>query len=392
MIPHPLCRRGHRLVGALLLSYCCVASAAAAPYTFTKVVDDSGTFGSVMSMPTINARGVAVFYGADGKGEGIFVGSGGPVTAIASEAGNPAWGFSTDAFYGPKINDSGRAAFVGNRPDEDTRVFSGAGGPLTTIAGPPGYSITQGIPAINNTGTVAFAAFSSLPGVGGGIFVGNGGPVSKIAPDAGPFNGIDSRLAINDSGQVAFEAADTDGKRFLYRADTVGATVIAPLATSPITGFGTPDMNDAGVVAFVGEVGPFDVGIYKGDGQAITTVVGAASLVRGFAYHGVAINNVGNVAFYAAEANGTARGIFTGPDPVADKVIRFGDPLFGATLSIAEVTHGALNDGGQIAFRYQLSDGTRGIAIATPVPEPMHGTLGALAATACLARRRRSPL
>lgn len=378
-------------IGVFLAIWVQIPLALAVPYTFTKVIDNSGSFSGIGLFPTINDNGSAVFFGVNTQGEGIFAGNGGPLTTIASDASDPAGGFLTSAGYGPKINDSGRATFAGNLPGKPVRVFSGTGGPLTPIAGPPDYEIDQGIPAINNAGLVAFGAVSTIPGVGGGIFVGNGAAVTKIAPGAGPFNSIDSRPAINDSGQVAFNAFDASGQPLLYRADTATATIVADRTMFPFgpgSSFGTPDLNNAGVVAFVGAIAIDNVGVFKADGQSITTVLGNSGPLRASTFHGVAINNLGDVAFAGIVGSGNDRGIFTGPNPVSDKVIRFGDPLFGSTVALVEITHGALNDSGQIAFRYELADSiTRGVAIATPVPEPVCSATILLAVLACLPRR-----
>jgi hypothetical protein len=85
----------------------------------------------------------------------------------------------------------------------------------------------------------------------------------------------------------------------------------------------------------------------------------------------VGINNIGDVAFLAQLAPSTF-GILTGPDPVADKVIRDGDTLFGSTVTDLFFNTGpefdGPNDAGQIAFRYSLANGRSGIALATPIP------------------------
>ncbi len=68
-------------------------------------------------------------------------------------------------------------------------------------------------------------------------------------------------------------------------------------------------------------------------------------------------------------------------DPVADKVIQIGDQLFGSTVQV--VGHSSLsqdgsfdmNDNGDVAFRYELADGTFGIAVARLIPEPSSLTL-----------------
>ncbi len=92
-----------------------------------------------------------------------------------------------------------------------------------------------------------------------------------------------------------------------------------------------------------------------------------------------AINNLGMVAFVATLDTG-GRGIFTGADPVADKVIRVGDALDGSTVSILRFFIHGLNDGGQLAFRAGLADGRSGVYRADPVvqqviPEPTTVTL-----------------
>ena len=88
------------------------------------------------------------------------------------------------------------------------------------------------------------------------------------------------------------------------------------------------------------------------------------------------MNNLGKPVFLAGLDNG-AFGIFTGPDPVADKVIQLGETLFGSTAtSFTLVPVGEnygntdINDAGQVAFHYQLANGRQGIAVATPTPEP----------------------
>jgi hypothetical protein len=82
----------------------------------------------------------------------------------------------------------------------------------------------------------------------------------------------------------------------------------------------------------------------------------------------VGINNAGDVVFLAQLAP-NVYGILTGPDPVADKVIRDGDALFGSTATVLQggTTIDGPNDAGQIVFRYSLADGRSGIALATPV-------------------------
>ena len=89
------------------------------------------------------------------------------------------------------------------------------------------------------------------------------------------------------------------------------------------------------------------------------------------------INDTGTVAFLARlDAGGF--GIYTGDGSDTREVIGSGDVLFGSTVTTLQVSPTSLNDNGQVAFYYELANGTTGIAVANPVPEPSASLLAAL--------------
>ena len=71
------------------------------------------------------------------------------------------------------------------------------------------------------------------------------------------------------------------------------------------------------------------------------------------------------MAFLAVNRVTGALGIFTGPDPVTDKVISVGDPLLGSKVKGLDFSRG-LNDGGQLTFLAFTDDGASGIFRADP--------------------------
>jgi hypothetical protein len=77
-------------------------------------------------------------------------------------------------------------------------------------------------------------------------------------------------------------------------------------------------------------------------------------------------------------------GIFTGADPIADKVIAIGDTLFGSRVTSLSFSNKGLNNSGQLAFVAGLENGISGVFRADPqppvqsVPEPS-SVLGLLA-------------
>jgi hypothetical protein len=82
------------------------------------------------------------------------------------------------------------------------------------------------------------------------------------------------------------------------------------------------------------------------------------------------------VAFYA-ELDAGGQGIYIGADPIGDAVITTTDMLDGQTVVRTLMTKGSLNNAGQIAFQADLSDGTSGIYLATPIQlSPVHSCIG----------------
>ncbi len=200
------------------------------------------------------------------------------------------------------------------------------GGSFLTIAGPGSITSSVGIlafaiePALNNNGVAAFAA----QGAGGvGLFTGSGGALTTVSlNNPNVFNGI------NDVGRVAFVA------------------------------------NSAAV--------------QMGDGGPVRTVASAGTFVQ---FGGeAAINNASLVAFWAGLASGPT-GVFIGPNPVTDTVVKTGDVLPGlGTVTGVAIGEEAINDLGQVAFvvRCDGGNGTFPLAIvrADPIRVATMTTLG----------------
>ena len=72
-----------------------------------------------------------------------------------------------------------------------------------------------------------------------------------------------------------------------------------------------------------------------------------------------------------------------------NEVIGSGDALFGSTITALQFSPTSLNDPGQVAFYYELANGTTGIAVANPVPEPGSASLLLGGLLAILVPRRR---
>jgi T5SS/PEP-CTERM-associated repeat protein len=100
----------------------------------------------------------------------------------------------------------------------------------------------------------------------------------------------------------------------------------------------------------------------------LSTVVDTNGPFRDFfPFRELRINASGTVAFLGILDDGRY-GIFTGPDPIADKVIATGDALNGSTVSSIDTgISPEFNDAGQIAFKVMLADGRQVLIRADPV-------------------------
>lgn len=311
-------------------------------YRFALIADisEGSSFDLISGPSTLNNAGAAAFpaFKTLPSGERL-------ASIIASDGKSTTTIFSTtdpNPLLGtPWINNAGRVAFRASVNGTEG-IFVGSGQGLTTIA----TGQFDNFLSMNNHGQVAFAT-GHFEEASHEIFVGSGGPLTRIGAGRYP--------VINDRGTVVFLSNDQ-----IYTGNGGAVTPITGPATSLNIGQAySADINDADVVA-VSSVGS---GVFKVANGQVTTVADPSGPYNDFG--AVSINNRGEVAF---EAGGSSvpRGIYTGSDPVADKVIALGDSLFGSTVQQFTFWIGELNDRGQVVFNVVLANGTSGVVVATP--------------------------
>lgn len=220
-------------------------------------------------------------------------------------------------------------------------IFTNRHGALTTIVDKNtisnmGYNKIWPF-SLNDLGTVAFGCSVNtwLPQ---GIFMGNGGPLTQIAVTGTNIN-TDFKYVtepcVNNSNIVSFRGRYYDGIEgiFVNIGGFVTPYFISPLYSSFHVIY-APSMNDHGTIVFLADRGAF--------------------------------------------GNNSPWGIFTGPDPVIDKVIASGDMLFGSKVTSCDIRWGIdspprmINNKGQVVFLANLEDGTSGVFRADPNPDYPH--------------------
>ncbi|MBH8563429.1 hypothetical protein I8748_14760 [Nostoc sp. CENA67] len=355
-----------------------INSAQAGNFTFTKIAD-SRDFRYVGGGP-INDNGTVAFAagGADDFGlssTGIFTSNGGAVTTVV----NFNLGYNT--INGIAINNSGTVAFANNTLPQEG-LFISNGKSVTTVARPSDnlFTVNLSSNAFNDSGTLVFRTFDA-------IVTGNGGPLKTIVDTSGPFQFFSQEPVINDANVVAFEAELKDGRQGVFTSKDGSITTIVDNTSFFSGGFAEFDINNSETVIFSASLENGEQGIFTGDGETITTVADTSGLFSRF--FRLAINDNNQVAFNGQLRDGSenvfADGIFTGSDPVADKVIGIGDSLLGGTVTNLFFS-GGLNNSGQISFYAEYLDDAgntiTGVFRADPVLESIPestSTLGLLA-------------
>jgi hypothetical protein len=366
---------------AILLAAGGQPAIAQSAYRFINIADTTGPFIYFQSAISINDLGVVAFNANQDSGvSGIYTGSGGPIATITDTEG-PFRHFGPN----PAINASGMVAFIADGDASSASgIYTSDGNSLTPIAlsgvGNPWFWVAA--PSINDKGEVAFYGDPWDPGIAEGVFKGSGGPLTTIADATGPINGPAFRTSINENGAVASAAFRDAGGRGVFRGDGQTLTTISTFIET-----GTEAaINDSGDVAFLGRSGGV-VAIRTGSGGPLTSIVTESAMLR--IASSPSINNAGEVVFLGS-ATGGSFGVYTGSDPLADKVIAVGDELFGSVVDVL-INFGldgpVINNRGEIAFHYELTNGVTGIAVAVPVPEPAGFALLIAASGACVALR-----
>ena len=358
------------------------AAGRAGPYTFTPIADNvDRTFFFTDGAPVISSDGRVFFTGAHAGLSAIFQGNGSsPATPyLAASSG-------LNEFNQLAVNSQGTVAFEAFRSSDGRRgIFTYDGSNLTTIAvirDPSTNFFFVGSPQINNAGTVAFNASLNAQGTSRAVYTGNGGPLTQIATSNPPLSSFffAPLPSINNDGLVAFNSSLDGGGSGIFTG--TGGPLTQLYGTDGfLRTLNIPDLNDAGQVVFQAGTASGE-GIFVGNvnGGPLTTVADTSQNFRFFfGGPGPSINNNGEVAFAAELRNGFG-GIFTGADPVSDKVIMLGDELFGGHVVGFGWGRG-LNDNGQITFRADVQAPTGIIneyivrADPAPVPEPSTLTL-----------------
>jgi len=366
--------------------------AAQATYNFTKIAD-TNFFLLGFSAPSVNESGRVAFQARarGGNFNAIYTGDGtetalNDYTLIVSNGpsfsfGPPGSYVGSQVAFGAELNQNGTGG-----------IFSSDGFGLHTIVidptiGAPGFRVAR----VNRAGQFAYLG-GQHPG-DLGVYVGQNGsrtPIYTIpasftrGPTPEMHNLLDPPLsmAINNAGAIFFEAdffnlPDNPSQDIdfggLVQGNTGGTlpTLLVTDGTLPNDDFQSLEeyaANDSGQIACIvsvsGDAG-FHYVLFSGAGGVNSVLVDTLSgpftdLEPPSGLNSVAINNSGTIVFPAHFKDGSGQsqyGLFTGPDPVKDKIIATGDTLFGSKVFDVNFDRVGFNDRGQVAIQVALQGG-----------------------------------
>jgi hypothetical protein len=247
-------------------------------------------------------------------------GNGGPVITVEDDTG------SRDFFAASNISNNGAIAFTASRDSGGFGAYLHNGGITSLVAerGTTGISSAYlSVSAIDSNDSGRVAMFATSPGSPGAVYVGNGGPATLVTErtfhSGGPSTPYLGYPSLNDAGDIVYVATPTSGTMTVYGIYKYSGGVTTPL-----------------------------IALALGNGIASTTAV--------------EINNEGTIAY------GETSRIRIGSGSTYSTLISIGDSLFGSTVT--SLGPFSLNDRGDVAFSYMLSNNRHGVALAIAVPEP----------------------
>jgi hypothetical protein len=346
--------------------------AAAETWTFSNLVEVGVEYSS-FEAPAINGLGVAVCFAWTAAGDQAIVRigpDGAQAVAIADDA--PFVSFTGVGGFQlvnePDLDDDARVIFRAYTYDPGTGIYYSAAylhdGDATvalTTVGDTGIQLDWCNPTIGDDGTAALVARDGDSPL---LQAGPAPDLVTVVDAAGAYLEFMGEVAASADGKIAFRATKDTWEWVICRWDGNAVVDVASVQGDGYVQLGYQlAINSAGQVAFGVQVSEWvhAIGIGTGDGPS-TVVIDNEGPYDSFGH--VGIDGSGRIVF-TAELDDGSGGVFAGPDPVADKVIVRGDPLFGSTVTSAETGRYGVNEAGQVGFHYQLADGRAGIALAT---------------------------
>ena len=309
-------------------------------------------------VPSINELGVVAFQAALVKGgSGIFTGRGDAITTVVDTTGR-----EYSRFYShPDINSQGVLSIYAEDTDGNCGVYIAIGNSLISVADTVGTFGKIGPlgPTMNNEGVVAFRA--ELKSGVSGVFTSHVGSRLVIVADTDKFSEFNGIPVVNNNNTVVFRAGLNNGTQGIYQMEGKVLSTVAETGERFLELGSFPSLNDKDAVVFTALQQDETYGVFKCSDQRIETIIDSKGPFESF--RGALIKGSGSIIFYGTPRGGTL-GIYRGADPVLDRILGIGDPLFDSKVVDFALNPVSYNDAGQIVLRVALEDRRQFIVLA----------------------------
>ncbi len=345
---------------SVLTAVVCFGNAASAQLVFTQIANESGAGVTILTdpPPAVNESGDVVFVGESAGTQVLLVGNGGPLTTI--DIATHMLRLVTEV----RLDNAGAIAFTATRTCAG-RTCRGAYSIDTSgsfaillelpFPAPIGQPIVRPGIGLSPNGIVAF---SSITDGSGALYRGPvTGPAIVLRAGSGQFFNTLRGIDVNENGTVAVQMEHrVPGRNFergILLFDEPGQsfdTLRIAIAGLNVGQQPLPAINCAGTVAFrLGRPLPENPVVYKAnpvgffDAPDLTVI---ADLSGGYTdFRRVVIND--NLVLFEAIHGMANFGIYSGQDPIANKIIEPGDSLEGNIVT--SVVMGQLTNSGQLS-------------------------------------------
>ncbi len=273
-------------------------------------------------------------------------------------------GLVLEDFQDAKLNDDREVVFFARElASSNAGLFRGPNPASDAIADTSGSYTDFFDYAIGDDGTVVFLADAGA--LGFGYYTGPDPAADVFVDSTGVYSGLGSLPAINSGGTIVFLGSIGPTKSGLFNGpDPMIDTLVDD--SGPFEAFlSHPALNDAGTPVFVAKLDNEEdddgmnvlglTGVFTGPDPVADRVADSGGEFDTFTNYSPSINNLADpdVVFWAKLDNGVV-GIYTGPDPSVDQIA-------DSTGSFNAFGNPAINDRGMVAFRAVLDNGGVGI-------------------------------
>ena len=208
---------------------------------------------------------------------------------------------------------------------------------------------------------------------------------------------------INDSGDVVargtLRSTSLDG---IHIHTASGGIITVDDTSGPLRRFGNiVDINNSGDVAYYGtpdtSISSSERNLYLYESGVGSSLIADHADFDSISEAGMLVNNNRDVIFNATA--GGVEGLFTGGDPVLDRILSVGEELDGGVAVSFLIRKGMFNDSGNFVFTARLDDDMDGNAdrhavffanATAAVPEPSSLILATMVVPLVLGRKRRN--